>query len=279
MSTINGRNVLITGAAHGIGKLMAGMVASHGGNLILCDVNGPGLEATAKELSRPEVNISTYLLDISDREAVYSVSDRIHKEVGKVDILINNAGVVFTGEILDLPDDKHLKQVEVNLLGTLWMIKAFVPPMVKRNEGHIVTVASSTGTLAMPGMGIYSATKHALMGLNEALRNELYNSGARRVRTTVICPYAIATGMFEGIKTPFFSPPLKPEAMARAIIRSIRRNRSYLAKPFIVYLPPILKALLPPVVTDISLRIMGFNRSIYSCRGFQRKQNRPIEHG
>jgi all-trans-retinol dehydrogenase (NAD+) len=271
MSEFNRKNVLITGAAHGIGKLMAGMVANLGGNLIICDVNGPVLEATAKELRRPGIQVSTYAFDISDREAVYSIAQRIQQEVGQVDILINNAGIVFTGEILDLPDDKHRKQVEVNLMGTLWMLKAFVPQMVKRNEGHIVNVASSAGMLAMPGMGFYSATKHALMGLNDALRNELYNCGAKKIRVTVVCPYIIDTGMFEGMKTLFFLPPLKPEAMARAVIRGVLKNRSIIGKPFLVFLPPIVKALFPPFVLDISLRLTGFNKALYSCKGFYKK--------
>ncbi|MDD5713007.1 MAG: SDR family oxidoreductase, partial [Smithellaceae bacterium] len=205
MTIVNRKNVLITGAAHGIGKLMAEMIADLGGNLIISDVNERGLQETAESIRKKGVSVYARAFDISDREAVYQAAEWVRKNVGQVDVLINNAGVVFTGEILDLPDDKHKKHVDVNLLGTLWMIKAFVPDMVKRNEGHVVNVASSAGMLAIPGMGIYSATKFALMGLNEALRLELGNNKSK-VKTTVICPYLINTGMFAGMKAPFGLP-------------------------------------------------------------------------
>jgi len=270
MSEFYQKNVLITGAAHGIGKLMAGMVADLGGNLIISDVNAAGLEATAAELRRKGVKVFPYAFDISDREAVYATAERIKQEVGQVDILINNAGIVFTGEILSLPDDKHRKQVEVNLMGTLWMLKAFVPDMVKRNDGHIVNVASSAGMLAIPGMGIYSATKHALMGLNEALRHELYNCGAKNIKVTVVCPYMIKTGMFAGMKTPFYQPPLTPEALAKGVIQGVLKNRYVVGKPFTVFLPPIIKALFPPIVMDTLLRISGLNKSVYYCEGFHK---------
>ena len=176
MTDFNRKTVLITGAAHGIGKLMAEKIAARGATLVVCDVNSEGLEKTASELRANGTTVFAYAFDISDRDKVYEAEEAIFSEAGKIDILINNAGVVFTGEILSLPDDKHLKQVQINLLGTLWMIKAFVPDIVKRNDGHLVTVASSAGLLAIPGMGIYSATKFALIGLNEALRNELRNN-------------------------------------------------------------------------------------------------------
>lgn len=267
MTDFNKKTVLITGAAHGIGKLMAEKIAGLGGALVLCDVNREGLEKTADEIRKKGTTVYAHAFDISDREKVYEVSRIILKETGKIDILINNAGIVFTGEILTLPDDKHLRQVEINLLGTLWMIKAFVPDMVKRNDGHLVTIASAAGLLAMPGMGIYSATKFALMGLNEALRNELKNNNSK-VKTTVVCPYIINTGMFEGMKTPFWQPALKPEAMADAVINGILKERKLVAKPLTVFATPIIKALFPPAVMDFLTGITGLSKAIYSCKGF-----------
>lgn len=269
MTDLNRKTVLITGAAHGIGKLMAEMIAARGGNLVLFDLNAAGLTATAEELRRGGTQVWTYVCNIAQREEVYAVAAKVHAEVGQIDILINNAGVVFTGEILSLSDEKHRQHVEVNLLGTLWMIKAFVPAMVKRDEGYVVTIASSAGMLAMPGMGIYSATKHALMGLNEALRLELGNHKSK-VKTMVVCPYLIKTGMFEGMRTPLFLPGLKPEAMAAAVVKGILNDRKLVGKPFTVFLPPIVKALFPPAVLDFSLRLFGFSKAVYSTKGFNR---------
>jgi all-trans-retinol dehydrogenase (NAD+) len=267
MTDFNNKTVLITGAAHGIGKLMAEKAAALGATLVINDVNGERLGKTADEIRQNGTTVFTHAFDISDRQAVYTAAEEIISEAGKIDILINNAGVVFTGEILTITDEMHIKQVEINLLGTLWMIKAFVPDMVKRNEGHIVNIASSAGLLAIPGMGIYSATKHALMGLNEAFRNELRNNDSK-IRTTVVCPYIIKTGMFEGMKTPFWQPGLKPEAMADAVINGILKNREMIIKPWTAYIPPIVKALFPPIVMDLTSKLMGFNKAIYSCNGF-----------
>jgi all-trans-retinol dehydrogenase (NAD+) len=261
------KTVLITGAAHGIGKLMAEKIAGLGASLVICDVNREGLEKTAEELRRKGTTVFAHAFDISERQEVYDAAKAILKETGKVDILINNAGVVFTGEILSLSDEKHLRQVEINLLGTLWMIKAFLPDMVKRNDGHLVNIASSAGLLAIPGMGMYSATKHALMGLNEALRNELRNNNSK-VRTTVVCPYLIKTGMFEGMKTPFWQPGLTPEAMADAVIKGILKNRKIVAKPWTVFTLPVVKALFPPAVMDTIASLSGFSKAVYSCNEF-----------
>lgn len=268
MKDFAGKNVLITGAAHGIGRLMAEMIAGMGGALVLCDLNAAGLEETAAALRRGGTKVWTRVLDISDREAVYEAARSLEKEPGRIDVLINNAGVVYTGEILTLSDDLHRKQVEVNLLGNLWMIKAFAPAMVARNAGHIVNIASSAGLLAMPGMGMYSATKHAIVGLNDALRNELRNCGARDVKVLVVCPYLIKTGMFEGMTTPFYLPGLEPEAMARAVVKGILRGKKIVGKPGMVFLPPVIKALFGLSALDAFLRFTGYDKAVYSCKGF-----------
>jgi len=272
VTDINRKTVLITGAGHGIGKIMAERIAALGAaKLIIFDINKDNLDNAAKELREMGPEVYPKVCDISDREAVYRCADEVHKEAGQVDILINNAGVVFTGEILDLPDDRHKKQVDVNLLGTLWMLKAFVPDMVDRNEGHIVNIASSAGMLAVPGMGIYCATKFALMGLTEALRGELLNHDSS-VKVTVVCPYAIDTGMFNGFKPLPLMPILKPEVMAQAVVEGILKDRKIVAKPLTVYMLPLVKALVPPSVVDRIVRLLGLNRSAYSCLDFYKRR-------
>ncbi len=247
---------------------MAERIAALGAaKLIILDINKETLDETAEELRAIGPEVYAKVCDISDREAVYKCAEEVHRQAGPVDILINNAGVVFTGEILDLPDDMHKKHVDVNLMGTLWMLKAFVPDMVKRDEGHIVNIASSAGMLAIPGMGIYCATKFALMGLNDALRCELLNRKSK-VKVTVVCPYATDTGMFAGFKTPFFLPALKPEKMAQAAVDGILKDRKIVAKPINVYGLPILRSLFPPAAVDAVIKILGFDKSAYHCKGF-----------
>ena len=112
MTDFNNKTVLITGAAHGIGKLIAQKSAALGARLVICDVNKEGLNETAEEIRKTGTTVFTSAFDISDRDKVYDAARTIQGQAGNIDILINNAGIVFTGEILSLPDEKHISQVK-----------------------------------------------------------------------------------------------------------------------------------------------------------------------
>ena len=260
MTELRGAHVLITGAASGLGRRMALGIAQRGGKtLSLWDVNLEGLDAVAEEVERSGAGARPVVCDVSDRSAVYTAAKRITEPV---DILINNAGVVSGKSLLDIPDEQIRKSLEVNIHSLFWMIKAFLPAMIERNRGHIVTIASAAGLIGVPRLTDYCATKFAAVGLDESLRVEL-KKRAPGMRTTVVCPYYIDTGMFEGVKTrfSFLLPILTEENAVHKILRAIERNRPQLHMPLLVHSIPLLR-LLPTSWFDAIARFMGISASM-----------------
>jgi all-trans-retinol dehydrogenase (NAD+) len=260
MTELRGAHVLITGAASGLGRRMALGVAERGGRaLSLWDINRARLDAVVKEVERLGARAAPVVCDVSDRAAVYAAA----KEVSEpVDILINNAGVVSGKSLLEIPDEQIQRSLEINLHALFWMIKAFLPPMIERNRGHIVTMASAAGLIGVPRLTDYCATKFAAVGLDESLRVELKRR-APGVRTTVVCPYYIDTGMFEGVQTrfSFLLPILEEPAVVEQILRAIERNRAQLHTPLLVHTIPLLR-LLPTTWFDAIARFMGISASM-----------------
>jgi all-trans-retinol dehydrogenase (NAD+) len=133
--------------------------------------------------------------------------------------------------------------------------------MISRGEGHIVFIASAAGMTGVPGMAVYSATKHAVIGFAESLRLELRRGSAAAVSMTIVCPSFIETGMFPDTAPPLFTPWLKPEALAEKIVAAIRSNTLYVREPAMVKLIPLLKAL-PQCLGDFLCRVTGMDRSL-----------------
>jgi all-trans-retinol dehydrogenase (NAD+) len=267
MTDFNAKNVLITGAASGIGRLMAAKIAAQGGRLILWDVNKGGLEAFGEELKKQNYPVSTYVCDLSDRAAIYATAAAVRQAQGAVDVLLNNAGIVSGKALLDAGDEDIIRTFAVNTLALFWTTRAFLPDMLKRNSGHIVTVASAAGLVGTPRLIDYCSSKFAAVGYDDALRVELKRQGSN-IKTTVVCPYFINTGMFEGAKTrfPLLLPILEPEYVADKIIKAIRNNQQRLIMPRFV-LATYLVRLLPPVVFDIIMSFLGVNKSMDEFTG------------
>ncbi|NPV60526.1 MAG: SDR family oxidoreductase [Actinobacteria bacterium] len=260
MKDLRGKKVLITGGALGMGKAMARLFLREGGHVVLVDIRAKELEETAVELSELG-EVRRYVCDISDRKAVYALADEVEKAFGCVDILVNNAGIVNSSPFLEKPDEVIEKTVGVNLLAHFWTMKAFIPGMVRRGEGHIVNMASAGGLLGVPYITDYCATKFAVIGLTESLRQEFKLKGLRKIRFTYVCPNTVATGMFAGAEPVRFTRLLTPEEVAERIVAGIKKNRSFIGVPKSVYLVPLTKALTPIPLLDLFNRIMGIATS------------------
>lgn len=268
MTEIARKNVLITGGASGIGRRMALEMAREGATLVIWDIAQDALDRVLQDLKDAAGREAHgYVCDVSDREQVYEVAKKVHEEVGPIDILVNNAGIVSGRHLLDLPDEKIEATFRVNALGLFWVTKAFLPRMVERNAGHVVNIASSAGFVGASKLSDYSASKFAAVGFDEALRNELRRI-APKVRTTVVCPYFIDTGMFAGAKTRFSSllPILKEEDVAKAVVEAVKKDRARLLMPKMVYLVPPLR-LLPVRVFDAIGDLLGVNVSMDEFMG------------
>ncbi len=268
MTQVSGSNVLITGGASGIGRAMAKKMARKGANVVLWDFNPDGLNAVVEEIAsvagrRPH----GFICDVSKRELVYDVAAKVKEQVGPIDILINNAGIVSGKPLLEVPDDKIEQTFRVNTLALFWTTKAFLPDMVQANRGHVVTIASAAGICSAAKLTDYSASKWAAVGFDEALRMEL-KTIAPGVRTTVVCPFYIDTGMFAGAKTrfPALLPILKEDEVAQRIVGSVEQNHPRLFMPPIVHLVPVLRGL-PIAVFDTVAQILGINQSMDSFVG------------
>ncbi|RUS71580.1 hypothetical protein EGW08_020658 [Elysia chlorotica] len=126
---------------------------------------------------------------------------QVKQEVGDVDILVNNAGIVTGTKFLDSPDSMNIKTMDINCNAHFWTVKAFLPAMLKKNRGHVVSLASAAGLFGVSGLSDYCASKFAAVGFDESLRAEIAKMGKTGVKTTVVCPFYINTGMFEGAQS------------------------------------------------------------------------------
>jgi all-trans-retinol dehydrogenase (NAD+) len=151
MSEIAGRHILITGGASGIGRLMAQRLAALGGRISVWDIHRENMDKVVAELNATGREPARgFLCDVARRENVYRVAAETTAAAGAVDILINNAGVVSGQSILDLPDEKIEATFAINTLSLFWTAKAFLPQMIERRSGHIVTVASAAALIGVP---------------------------------------------------------------------------------------------------------------------------------
>ncbi|XP_032465350.1 epidermal retinol dehydrogenase 2 isoform X3 [Phocoena sinus] len=199
---VAGEIVLITGSGSGLGRLLAIKFARLGSVLVLWDVSREGNEETckmAREAGATEVY--AYTCDCSRKEEVYRVADQVKKEVGDVSILINNAGIVTGKKFLDCPDELMEKSFDVNFKAHLWTYKAFLPAMIANDHGHLVCISSSAGLIGVNGLADYCASKFAAFGFAESVFMETFAKKQNGIKTTIVCPFFINTGMFDGCTT------------------------------------------------------------------------------
>ncbi len=268
MSDFNGKNVLVTGGASGIGFLMAEQSLNEGAaKLVLWDVNKAALEEARQKLDPEKHQIHTYLVDVSDSNNVRECSKQVFNEVGSIDLLFNNAGIVVGKDFAHHTYDDIEKTIGVNTLGLMYVARAFLQRMIDAREGHIVNIASAVGLMPNPGMTVYAGSKWAAVGWSESLRIELekYRTG---VHVTTVMPSYIDTGMFAGVTPPLLVPWLKPHSIVNRIFRAVKQNKISVKAPFMVSLVPLLRGLLPGRSFDmIAGRIFRVYDSMNTFKG------------
>ncbi len=267
MKNFIGKTALVTGGASGIGKLIGFSLAERGANVVLWDLNAEALRAAEEEARSRGLTVVGMACDVSDRAAVYRHAKEVASDVGPVSILVNNAGIVSGKTLLETDDAKIEKTMDVNVLSNFWTVKAFLPGMLERNEGHIVTVASAAGIIGVTGLADYSASKFAVFGFHEAVRMEIGRM-RKKIATTVVCPFFIDTGMFHGVRTrfPLLLPILKPKYVARRVVGAIAHRRKRLILPRFVFSVFFLR-LLPVGVMDAVAGFFGISRAMDNFTG------------
>jgi all-trans-retinol dehydrogenase (NAD+) len=267
MKDIANKLILITGGASGIGRLMAFDFARRGGRVAVWDMDAAALENLEAESAAEGLFVTGMVCDVSDRNAVARQAKALVKKLGPVDILINNAGIVSGKKLLEIQEEKIIQTINVNVLSLFWTTRAFLPSMMERNSGHIVTIASAAGLIGVKGLADYCAGKFAAVGFDESLRMELRKAKSK-VTTTVVCSYFIDTGMFKGVKTrfPLLLPILPGGEAAKRIVRAVLKNRRRLIIPRFVY-ATLLVRLLPPVLIDFIADFFGISNAMDDFTG------------
>ncbi|KAF2808717.1 putative short-chain dehydrogenase [Mytilinidion resinicola] len=231
--------IVVTGGSGGIGAATVQNLAARGSKVIVIDVLG-------LTFTKPS-NVYYYKCDLSNYEAVLAVAAKISKEVGDPTCVVACAGICRGKPILEASKRDIELTFGVNNLGVIWTAKAFLPKMVQANHGHFLIIASQTGHLATAGVTDYAATKAAAIAIYEGLQTEMkHNYKAPAVRLSCLCPSAVKTKMFTGIKGPsnFFMPFLKPEDLGDCIANMLWSGKAQnLSIPAFAYISPPTRAL------------------------------------
>jgi short-subunit dehydrogenase len=267
MKTLAGKRALVTGGASGIGKAIAERFARAGAEIVLVDLNEAALRTTAAELERGGARVRTYVLDVTDTSRITGLKEQIARDAGPIDVLVNNAGLVFGGGFLDVPLEKHLTTYRVNTLGLVAMTHAFLPDLLAGTDGHVVNVASASAYIGLPFGATYASSKWAVLGFSESLALELELQGHGHVHVTAICPSYVATGLFEGAKAPRTTKLLTAERVADMTVKAVLANKPALRTPWLVQTTPILKALTPFRFFYRVAALLGVNTSMMQWRG------------
>lgn len=217
---LQGKWVLVTGAASGIGFETARTFADEGANIVLVDINEEALQRARQSIaSSAGVHCESFALDVGDEAAVRSMAEQLLSAIGSLDVLVNNAGIGFLGPMLHTPTPAWRHVLDVNLMGVVHFCQAFIPAMLERGRPcHVVNVASAAGIHATPNLSAYSASKHAVMGLHESLAMELIG---RCVGLSVVCPGVINTPIVRNRKA---MAPMVPEAQMDKLDAYYRKN-------------------------------------------------------
>ncbi|KAL6436709.1 hypothetical protein ACFW04_004859 [Cataglyphis niger] len=255
--SVVGEIVLITGAGHGIGKELAIQYAHLGATVVCLDINQQLNEKVANEIKEIEKSpVYAYQCDVSIREQVLEVAKKIKQEIGDVTVLINNAGIMPCHTFLNYTSDQIRRIFDINILAHIWMLEAFLPSMIEKNHGHIVALSSLAGLAGIPYLVPYSATKFAVRGLMETLKDELRISsqGKSLIKFSTIYPYMSDTGLCKNPKInkslSNFMPLNTPKYVAAQIISAQRRNINNFSVPSFWSLSISFIRLLPEKAQD-----------------------------
>jgi 3-oxoacyl-[acyl-carrier protein] reductase len=229
MESLKGKVALVTGAGKGIGRAIAIALAAEGVNVGLVARTENDLQQVADELTRLNVKAAVAAADVSDINSVNSAVEKIHSQLGNIDILINNAGTAAFGKFLELEPAAWENQVKVNLFGVYYVTRAVLPQMIERKTGDIINISSTAGLKGAPVTSAYSASKFGVMGLTESLMQEVRK---HNIRVTALTPSTVVTELARGANLINNNEErlMQPEDFAELIIAQLKLNRRVFVK-------------------------------------------------
>ena len=274
MESVRGANVLITGAAMGLGKLFATNAVKEGAAaVVLWDANEAALKETASELEGLKTGAGSAIhydtVDVTDEARVSEAADRARAVAGPIHVLFNNAGVVRgNGYFWESNPRDFLLTMNVNAIGPMLVAREFLPSMIGAGrECRLVNIASSAGLNAVPRMAAYASSKWAAVGFSDSVRLELEQAGHNHVKVTTVCPTYINTGMFDGAKGILFTPMLKQDDVVAETWAAMLAGRPFVVMPWTSKLNKVLSAALPVKLRDVYLRGVGVYNSMDQFTG------------
>lgn len=275
--SVAGCVIAVTGGARGIGRAIASRLAANGAYVAIGDHEPENARATARELGG---NVEGFNCDVTDSDSFGAFLHAVESRWGPVDVLVNNAGVMWVGAFDQEPESAVERQIAVNLHGVIRGVKLAVPAMRARGGGHIVTIASAAAKLSPAGEATYAATKHGVFGYLSGVRAELRASG---VALSVVMPGVVDTELAAGTSSGA-ARMLTPDDVADAVVATIRRPRFEVTLPS--YVGPLARwcNVLPQRCRDFLLRLMAPDqitaiagttiREDYEARNLPRPDNR-----
>lgn len=249
LRSLNGKVVAITGGARGIGRATAAALIAQGARVGIGDIDAPLAEHTAGELGAGTVGLP---LDVTDRESFSGFLDEVERQLGPLDVLINNAGIMPIGPFADETDACAARLVDINIHGVIIGSKLAIERFVPRGRGHIVQLASIAGKGGFPGVATYCATKHAVVGLTESLRAELRGTG---VEVHQVLPIGVNTELYSGVGAARGLKTPEPEDVASTIVELLQTGKFQLFVPREVGVLIRLQGLMPRRVADAVVRL------------------------
>lgn len=277
-------NVLVTGASSGIGAMLAKRFAQEGArNLVLVARRVDALRETKRQIQAeyPNTNVIIESVDVAKKEQIYALQKKVSDSIGDIGVLILNAGIVSGKKFQDQTDEDAERLMQVNTMSHFYLTRAFLPAMIRRNKGHVITVGSVAGMIGVGQMTDYATSKFGAFAFNEALRAELrslgrHASNSRRgegVQVLCVCPYYIDTGMFKNVQNnnvPWLIPILKPDDVVERTMLGAKRCEQLIVMPYACWSIFIARALLPGRVFDkVMYDVLGVQKTI---QGFDHSQ-------
>jgi NADP-dependent 3-hydroxy acid dehydrogenase YdfG len=251
-----GETAAITGAARGIGRATAQALLAQGMKVAIGDVDIDAARKTAEELGPSAVALA---LDVTDRDSFAAFLDETERQLGPLDVLVNNAGIMQIGRFLDEDDLTAQRMIDINLHGVILGMKLALARMIPRDRGHVVNIASQAGKFGAPGGATYSATKHAVVGLTEAVRGELRLMDAH-IDLSYVMPYVVNTELGSGLGEARGLSNLEPSDVAEAIVEALQLGLVEVWVPKSAKRTNVLGVVLPRRLSEGMARAMKADR-------------------
>ena len=272
--SLAGKTVVVTGGAGYIGKAIARKFCAEQCNLAVIDVHAADLESVVTELKETvnqDIKIQAYVCDLTNPKQITQTFSSIRRDFGRVDVLVNNAGIVSGKSVMDLNLNDYKRMMDVNCFAHVATVKEVLTNMISDGGGHIVSVSSVMSMMGMaPNISDYVASKFAATGFMEAIDYELHSKGIDSIGFTTVCPYMVQTPLFNGCVPSRFhhwEPILSTDYVASSVIEGVKENKRIVILPpkFILYV--LIKLLFPRQMVFRFLDFCDVNTSMTRFQG------------